>query len=426
LPNEISLGESLPVLSFSVRAGYIERITIMLRTNSPRKAFTLVELLVVIAIIAVLIALLVPAVQKVREAAARTQCLNNLKQVGVALHNYQSNYGKYPPGESYPVTTTEQVSVHVALLPYIEQGNLYSEYMNATTTSAATGFPIQTYDCPMDPNVTAVMDGGTGSTPPFTPFTYRYPVTYAFNFGTWFIYDWTNKVGGDGAFVINASLMPASFVDGLSNTLAAAEVKAQIQGAGIKTGPGYMRALNYPNQADYTNTTLPASPAALLTALNGQGSPAATVALAPSASSFSTTGSQMNANLHLDYNSVTVTQTGFTTTFTPNTATSVFLSNQTVGTYTGSYGQTVANGGNQIPSVTGTFDLDYVSNSESASLLNTAVYTFAAVTSRSYHSGIVNVLLMDGSVRSVANNISASTWHALGTRAAGDVLGSDF
>ena len=97
----------------------------------------------------------------------------------------------------------------------------------------------------------------------------------------------------------------------------------------------------------------------------------------------------------------------------------IYVSNQNSGT-----GASVSQGGNQVPSVTGTYDVDYVSLPESKSL--TSGCTFAAVTSRSYHFGLVNVLLMDGSVRSVSSGISAPTWHALGTRAGGDVMGLDY
>src|ERR687895_783934 len=87
---------------------------------SPRSAFTLIELLVVIAIIAILIALLVPAVQKVREAAARTQCTNNLKQFGLALHSHHDSRKGFPAGRD-----SRDFSAHSYLLPYMEQDNIY-------------------------------------------------------------------------------------------------------------------------------------------------------------------------------------------------------------------------------------------------------------------------------------------------------------
>ena len=96
-----------------------------------RPAFTLVELLVVIAVIAILIGLLVPAVQKVRESASSTQCQNNLKQIGLALHNYHDANGMFPPGETGPAGVPPCDAWPSYLLPYIEQGNVYKNVSKA-------------------------------------------------------------------------------------------------------------------------------------------------------------------------------------------------------------------------------------------------------------------------------------------------------
>lgn len=141
--------------------------------------FTLIELLVVIAIIAILIALLLPAVQQAREAARRTQCRNNLKQLGLALHNYHDNFLMFPPAKIFGSETQGQgwirgnsLSWRVMILPYVDQAPLYnqinfSEWIQVRTFSPATINPIKNRTlpalfCPSDPTDKVV--GGYGGT----------------------------------------------------------------------------------------------------------------------------------------------------------------------------------------------------------------------------------------------------------------------
>src|SRR5262245_30770298 len=153
----------------------------MLR-RSVRTAFTLIELLVVIAIIAVLIALLMPAVQKVREAANRTQCSNNLKQIGLALHNYHDSYQVFPLGgvaNNVCCNTEGGPSWAISILPFMEQDNLYKLYDPTHTTEHASNQKlretvVKAYNCPSDPRAGQLMAPVSGP-----PANYSPPLQYA-------------------------------------------------------------------------------------------------------------------------------------------------------------------------------------------------------------------------------------------------------
>lgn len=332
--------------------------------NRLRHAFTLIELLVVIAIIAVLIGLLVPAVQKVRSAAARAQCLNNMKQIGLAMHGYMDANNGLPANGNYiwngsAVTTTNAWSAMARLLPHIEQENLFRGIDFAasySTQPAISSKRVATFICPSEIN-----DKGHGTDPTFG--NKYWPINYVLNNGTWAVL--TGKASGmqtgNGAFGPNRGFRSADFTDGLSNTMAAGEVKA------------------------FTNRVAGASNATVFAA--PPQSPTASAGL----SAFSLAALNPASFTHVEWVDGKVHETGLTTVFTPNTKVSYM------------------NGGLE-------YDVDMVLATESS-----PGDTYAAVTSRSFHSGGVNVLLMDGSTRFINDSIDLTAWRALSTRAGGEV-----
>ncbi|MCH9723716.1 MAG: DUF1559 domain-containing protein [Planctomycetes bacterium] len=329
-----------------------------------RRGFTIIELLVVIAIIAILIALLLPAIQQAREAARRTQCKNHLKQLGLAVHNYASSYRYLPPGASVDLSVTSTGNngswgVHGRILPLLEQGNLY----NNVDLSIAWDFQTAIDGLKIPVYACPSDPKSDQARDPGSGKVTLYPTNYGFNYGTWFVFDTTNGNGGNGAFFPNASLTIAAFTDGTSNTLLASEVKSWQP---------------YTRNGGPSTTTIPstASEAATITASGGQ---------------FKTnTG-------HTEWPDGRVHHTGFTVTMNPNT----HVPYTNAGTeYNADYNswQEGKNGGAGSP-------------------------TYAIITSRSHHIGVVNAVLVDGSVRTISENISLDIWRALGTRQNGEVLG---
>jgi prepilin-type N-terminal cleavage/methylation domain-containing protein len=326
-----------------------------------RAAFTLVELLVVIAIIGTLVGLLLPAVQAARGAARLMSCQNNLHQVILAVHNYESSTKRLPAAWSKTGRTGDGWSLQARILPQIEALGLVGGVNYADGYGAATlfvdgknvkvsSFRVPTYLCPSEVNDRKRVDA-VGEPE-------HYPLSYAYNAGPWFVYDPNNGIVGEGSFLAGRESRFRDILDGLSNTLAFAEVKGW--------------------QPYYRDRGLPGN-------LNMPVTPQEICALG---------GSLKIDTGHTEWVDGRVHQTGFTTTFPPNHK--VLCKNSNI-----------------------EYDVDFTNAREGRP---TTALTYAAVTSRSYHEGGVNTALMDGSVRFVSSFIELQLWQDLSTRAGREVV----
>ncbi len=323
-------------------------------STTKRAAFTLIELLVVIAIIAVLIGLLLPAVQKVREAASRMKCQNNLKQLGLAMHNHESALGVFPQGRNaYP----QVVSAPARLLAYVEQENLQrlvdpnGTIAVGTQNDNAAKYRVGLFVCPSDPQ-----DGQVSGSAYFG-------TNYVACNGTGVVTDsggnilgYTKIPEGNGIFA-QTPVRIADITDGTSNTAAFSESL-------IGTGAGIS---GIPTDAQTIKRIV-----------------------------FEVPGG--------------------------NDPTPSECQNGTNGTWNPRRGEQWINGhfGNTL------YNHFYTPNQATKWDCGNASHNKALTSARSNHTGGVNVLFADGSVRFMRDSIPLATWWAIGTRNGGEVVPGDF
>ncbi len=352
--------------------------------QSRRRGFTLIELLVVIAIIAVLIGLLLPAVQAAREAARRSQCVNNLKQIGLAIHNYAQVNTSFPFGYDFK-GTWNQWSTNSMLLQYIEQGAMYNalNFANTVINGAGPSSPVNPLNstvfrntlsiflCPSDVDRLSNQNGHNNYCGNWGSIPVRYSCYPSGPFG------------GGPEQPLPGGLGFRDVTDGTSNTAAYSE---RVKGI----GDGSVLALttqrdNLSPSSSWFNVAQPAdantSPATYYSQCNATN--AQTAGIAPLGATGGFWFSMLNAN------------TCYSHVMPPNGLSCAF-----------GYIHLTTNCG----SPSGAADNNHAQG---------------ALTASSRHPGIVNVLFLDGSTRAIKGTVNINAWWAVGTRNGGEVVSAD-
>jgi len=344
-----------------------------LRPIRESRGFTLIELLVVIAIIAVLIALLLPAVQAAREAARRSQCVNNLKQIGLALHNYHSTHDRFPILGTYPANAPAPIgdtglghgpSLLVMLLSNVEQTALYNAFNfsfgNVTCCSPNTvanptviNASVAGYLCPSDPGSGVYKSGS------------NYVATVGPQFNIWSIQG-NNSGVGVGMFGAYSAFGLRDCTDGSSNTVAFGEALIGDNNAAGLNGAEFYNCVPWPGSASGTGVGM-----------------------------------------------VMPISVGNLRTYAPTCITA--QKNKTNESNSGRQYWAAARFG-QGPIVS----MLQTPNSRFPDCQNTN--DNGTITMRSKHSGGINTLFSDGSVKFIKDSVNELTWWSIGTKAGGEVV----
>ncbi len=352
-----------------------------------RAGFTLIELIVVISVLALMTALLLPALHSEREAARRVKCANNLKQLGLGLCQYALLNNALPPslilgqGPGITINWVGGWSLNARILADVEQGALW-DAINFTTNQqdpvnlTVTAQSISIFLCPSEVSPQSYTDTDSLVSTAVT--------TYGWCMGDWYVWGGFASLPPRGPFAPNRSRRWAEFRDGLAYTMLAAEVKSrQYQ----RVDCGSLSRLNGPNNPISPSTP----PGDVIPSVGDDGG-----------------GCSLSDRGHTAWADGQVAQTGFTTAWSPNTRVMLplFADNCSPDKPRGGFSPYV--------------DLDLVGIQES-----NGGPTYAAVNSRSYHPGGVNVLFGDGAVRFVRETVSPITWRALGSVAGGEIINPD-